>query len=146
MRRFDDWPVRLGAHIAARGQAKFAWGIHDCCVFASDGVLAQTGVDIMAGFRGRYATRGEAETAIRDIAGGDLQATAEQVARFHAMPEIAPRLAQRGDVVLGEFDVAGRPTQCLGLVGLDGRARFAGPVGLARVRLASCRSAWSVGE
>jgi hypothetical protein len=53
MKRYEDWPQRLVAAIEAARGRPFSWGAMDCCLFAADVVLAMTGVDYAAGFRGR---------------------------------------------------------------------------------------------
>ena len=73
------WRQQLDALIASRMAAPFAWGAHDCCLFAADAVLAQTGEDPAAEFRGTYASAAEALDAYARDAGyadyADLCAT-----------------------------------------------------------------------
>lgn len=56
MRRFDDWHSRLATHIAACRTQEIAYGRWDCMLFAADAVIAMTGTDLAADFRGRYTT------------------------------------------------------------------------------------------
>ncbi len=53
MIRHADWPARLAAYIEAHRSAPFAWGVHDCVLFASGAIAAITGTDPAASFRGR---------------------------------------------------------------------------------------------
>lgn len=46
----------LAAFLRAGGARPFAWGVQDCCLWAADWVLAATGRDPAAGWRGRYLT------------------------------------------------------------------------------------------
>jgi len=46
--------MRLAAFIDERRHRPFAWGEHDCCLFAADWVLALTGIDPAAALRARY--------------------------------------------------------------------------------------------
>ena len=71
----------------------FAWGSNDCCLFAADWVLAATGRDIAADYRGRYST---ALPALRFVeVGGGVEAMIE---RAGGTP-VHPSLARRGDVI-----------------------------------------------
>lgn len=54
MERKPDWRSALHAELEPHRRAAFEWGVHDCGVLAADAVLAMTGVDPMAEFRGRY--------------------------------------------------------------------------------------------
>lgn len=109
MKRFYDWPRRLEAQILASRNAKFEWGKSDCAMFAADAILAMTGVDLAADFRGKYSdeagARGLFESAI---------AHASQV-----LPAIDLGFARRGDLVLTRN---GSADPGLGIVGLDGRS------------------------
>lgn len=96
--RFPDWPERLAAAVEARTERPFAWGEHDCFLFAADVVLAVTGQDPAAAWRGRYASEEEAEALIASL-GGREAALVAAMAQFGA-PEIRPTFAQRGDLVL----------------------------------------------
>jgi hypothetical protein len=54
LHRRTDWHARFAAIVAERLTTRFAWGSHDCCLWASDAVLAMTDTDIADGYRGRY--------------------------------------------------------------------------------------------
>lgn len=64
----------LAAHLRAGAARAFAWGEHDCCVFACGWVKARRGVDPAARWRGRYRTAGGAARHLRR--GGGLDALA----------------------------------------------------------------------
>lgn len=95
--RLPDWPERLAALVEARRDARFAWGMHDCCSFAADAGVAVTGRDWLAPHRGQYADEAGADAII----GTDgLEAlVAGLLAEFGAR-DCPPALAQRGDVAL----------------------------------------------
>lgn len=112
LKRLPDYPERLFAHFEARRYAPFAWGSNDCCLFAADGILAQTGTDIAVAWRG-YTTDREALRLIQDI--GGMRGFAA------ALIERKPAFAQRGEVVLVEMD--GRET--FGLIA--GNGHYCGP-------------------
>lgn len=71
----------------------FAWGSNDCCLFAADWVLAATGRDIAADYRGRYQSALPALRFVKD--GGGVEAMIE---RAGGQP-IDSKLARRGDVI-----------------------------------------------
>jgi len=128
------WRERLDALIASRMAEPFAWGTHDCCLFAADAVLAQTGEDPAAEFRGTYASATEAVALLKYLCG--LSAVASR-----AGEPVAALCAQVGDI---------------GLVAHEGRELLgvcAGPVwlvpadhGLAALPIDSATSAWRVAK
>jgi hypothetical protein len=96
-KRVPTRPERLAALIEARRHTPFAWGTHDCCLFAADAVLATTGADPAAEWRGRYDSEAE---ALELLGARGLEGTvADAMAAFGA-PECPVLAAQRGDVVL----------------------------------------------
>jgi hypothetical protein len=92
--RLREWQARLAACLAERAARPFAWGVHDCCMFAADCVDACTGADPAADLRGAYADAAGALQVVQGL--GGLPAIA--AARLGA--EIAPALAQVGDVAV----------------------------------------------
>lgn len=105
--RLRDWQSRLQACLAERWARPFAWGSQDCVLFAADCVDACTGVDPAKGMRGTYSDASGAARLVREL--GGLAA----IAASHCGPEIAPALAQPGDVGLVMND--GR--ECLAVCG-----------------------------
>lgn len=101
MTRYEDWPARLVGVIDAAAGKPFAWGEHDCCLFACDCIKAMTGEDPAAPFRGKYRSRGEAVRALRDYA-GTLEDVARQIAEEYDAPPITEGRAFRGDLALVE--------------------------------------------
>ena len=142
MARIDNWPRTLNALIEERRAASFAWGAHDCCLFAADGVRATTGADPAADLRGRYRTALGAARLIRRRFAGDIEAIPSAL----GFAEIPPALARRGDVVSYRLAAAiGNrlfPTALGICVGAD--CAFAGPAGLTFMRAAACRRAWRI--
>lgn len=130
--RFHDWPERLLEYVASREQTRFAWGkgAHDCCSFANGGVVAQTGVDLMADIPD-YASADEADLI---LAAGLAQLVDERLERRRSVG-----LARRGDLVLA--DLRGVETLCL----VEGD-KIVGPGtrGLQRVPLKLAQIAWAV--
>ena len=101
MARLKNWPSRLAALVEAARLEPFAWGRHDCCLWGADSVLACTGLDPAAKWRGTYSDAAGAAALLQQL--GGIAAVAAM-----AGPEILPRLAGAGDVGLIDFD--GRET------------------------------------
>lgn len=117
--RHPDWPAALARFFAAREGAEFGYGRSDCCLFVADAVLAMTGVDLAADYRGRYRSREGAEECLRLTAGrATVAAAMERAARGLGLAEVPVACAQRGDIVLLAREAG---DQSLGLVALDGR-------------------------
>lgn len=134
--RLADWPERLAELVEARRSLPFDWGTQDCCVFPFDAVLAMTGVDMFAFYRGRYSTEAEANALIG--AAGLDGAVLALMAGFGA-PLILPSTAQRGDVAL----VVVGNMELLGLVVGD-RVAVTGTDGLVFVKNATARRVWAI--
>ena len=90
--RFPDWRTRLVAYLSASVRLPFEDGKHDCALFLAGGVLAMTGQDFAAPYRGRYTT----------IAGGirilrkDGYDDHVDLARAH-LAQKSPAFANEGD-------------------------------------------------
>lgn len=113
----------------------YAWGAHDCAIFAADCVRAMTGEDLAAEFRGRYAD----EAGARDVLSAlGCEGVADLAGRF--LPEIPTIEARRGDVVM----IDGEHGPFLAIV--DGRTAV-GPAlrGLSHTPVSLARRAWRVG-
>jgi hypothetical protein len=118
--RLPNWPEALAAEIARGQRTPFAWGTHDCLLYAADCVRAQTGVDLAADFRGGYWTlRG----AIQILAAHGYDTPLDAIAA--RLPEIPLARAARGDVVVAELAYGVSAGVCLGA-----RSSFAAPSGL----------------
>jgi len=150
LRRTQSWETtELHEFFLARREQSFAWGRNDCCLFPADGILAMTGVDIAADFRGKYTDHASAFALIQSVTGGSTVADAAAycAAKFE-LPEWVdksgkplPLLARRGDLVV--IEDAGR--LIAGLVGLTGRHVISvGEEGLKRLALTAVQRAWRV--
>ena len=133
--RLPDWEQRLHDYLAANEGAVFSWGRLDCALFSAGAVLAITGVDPAADFRGHYRTRRGSACALGRFGQRTLLATV--AARF---PETPIGYARRGDLVM----VDGMVGVCVGaealFVGEDD-----GTPGLVRFGRDRWSHAWSVG-
>jgi hypothetical protein len=105
MKKHLHWHTRsFDAFIREREKMPFVWGKNDCCIFAADAILANTGVDIADDFRGKYSSQLGAFKTIREVTGGTSVAdAAAHCATKHGLVEYKhPLLAKRGDLVVIE--------------------------------------------
>ena len=131
--RYLDWPERLARLIAHAEKQKFCLGVHDCCLFAADSILAMTGIDPAHDLRG-----GSVKAILKQYGGVAFLATAK--ASEYQMKCIPPHSARRGDICLlnaGHGDTLG---VCLGA-----RVACPGTEGLVFYPLSAARHAWKVG-
>lgn len=56
LKRLPDWHPRLRRWLGTVAGHPLIPGVHDCCLFGAGAILAQTGIDLAAPFRGRYTT------------------------------------------------------------------------------------------
>ena len=135
--RHEDWPERLAALVEARRDTAFAWGAHDCALFAADGVAAVTGVDPAAPYRGTYADEAGADRLVADHGGFDLFMDAAFTrAGLVACPV---EWAHRGDVCLVDYG----NQRSMGVV-LGGSVAVPGVNGLAFLPHRLVRRVWAV--
>ena len=88
-----DWQQSLLEEFKAASGRPFVWGESDCCLFAADCVMAQSGIDPAASYRGSYdSALGARKALLRQH--GDIEAAFAAV-----LQEVTPALVQRGDVV-----------------------------------------------
>ena len=143
IRRLDDWPARLRRFLEDRKRTPFAWGRNDCCLFAADAVLAITGTDAAAAWRGYRTARGAATRLDRH---GGVAGLMREAAAAHGWAEILPAFARRGDVVLLVHPAPRHAVDALGIVDLSGRrAAVPDADGLAAVPLIQAVTAWRIG-
>lgn len=135
MTRLPDWQDRLTALVAHAHRQPFAWGTHDCCLWAADAVLALTGRDPAADLRGRYADATGAMRALRAM-GGLLGA-----GRRAGIALAGPGHARDGDVALvsdGRRPMLAVHAGAVWLVAATG--------GLHALPVSAARVTWGVGH
>lgn len=137
LHRFSDWEDRLRTYLDRVRDDKFAWGTHDCALFAANCVRAQTGIDPAEAFRGTYdSARGAAE-ALRQHGQGTLLKT---VTSWLGQPS-CPHHAKRGDIMMRDRMTTG---VCVGqyswFVGVEDQNTDR----LAVIPTASCRYAFHI--
>jgi hypothetical protein len=141
--RRDDWASRLMATVEAERSRPFVWGTADCCLFVADCILAMTGVDPAAAFRGFYHSAHGARRCLKNYCGGGLEALAEQIAAEQRLPEILPTMAQRGDAVLLEAYERPPEYRALGIC-LGASIAAQGPQGLSLEPMSRALRAWRI--
>jgi hypothetical protein len=119
--------------VVARESTPFAWGGHDCCLFAADVVRACTGVDYAEALRG-YTNQQEAQLIID----GYGSMTAMITALLERDP-IAPAMARRLDVVLAKLPAGETLGICMGST-----CAFARTVGVAYLPRSVVSVAWRI--
>jgi hypothetical protein len=138
--RRPDWQSRFHRFLEASLSKSFAYGTNDCCLWVADAVLELTGTDIAVAFRGRYSSRSEAASIVKDFAGRfSLSALMERVGAQYGLAPVSAKFAQRGDIVL----VRRSRGNSLGLLALDGRTVLAAArTGFLRLPLTRAEMAW----
>ncbi|WP_183024386.1 DUF6950 family protein [Variovorax sp. UMC13] len=131
MRR-ADWQLRLAEFAKKRVSMPFEWGRNDCCLFTVDAVLAMTGVDYAARFRG-YST---ALAAARVV---EQQGGIRQLAVDAWGAPVSPLLAGVGDVVLVINESRELLAVCNGTTAIG-----PGPDGLAVMDMSAAIAAWKI--
>jgi len=104
--RSENWPEILAAELKKAAKKTFAWGSHDCCLFAADVAYAMTGEDYASEFRGHYSTSIGAAMALKKYGAGSIKATLTT----KLGEPLPPMQAGRGDFVLadaGQGDTVG---------------------------------------
>lgn len=129
--RLPDWQPRLAQLVTQRMRHPLQWGVHDCCIWAADAVLAVTGADLADGLRGTYSTQPEAEARLLQLGG----LTALCVARLG--PVVRTAMAQPGDVGLASVQGVRALVVCGG-----GNFLAVGAAGLVPVPSESVARVW----
>jgi hypothetical protein len=139
MKRISNWPEALRGFVETKRHEPFVWGQNDCCLFASDCVLAITGDDPAAALdlRGTYDSALSANRLMESR--GGIEAIVTVAADAHDWAEIAPAFAQRGDVVSFAMPSGFTLGICLGK-----QAVFAGADGIVFQDTLNCRRAWRI--
>lgn len=138
--RRHDWPARLRETVEAARRKPFAYGSHDCLLFAADAILAMTGVDLAAPVRGSYHDAEGAAAALAAFAGGGMIEAVEKITAQHGIDRVAWAFAQRGDAVLVETTIG----PALGIC-IAAHAAVAAPGGVAMVAMAEAMRAYRIG-
>jgi len=136
-RRYINWELKLSDFLESRRDVHFAWGTHDCCMFAADAVRAITGIDPAEEFRG-YSTKDEIRELFAEIGGVD--ALVAHCMHDHGFQECAPGFAKRGDVLI----INGPLGTTAGFVGMNGKPTAPKRIGYGQTNRNAAVRAWSV--
>lgn len=102
--RLADWRPRLVAYVNQVHAQPFAYGSHDCALFAAGAVEAMTGTDLAAKYRGRYTSLKEGLKLSRGQHLAVLKSTFEEIpTAFAGVGDIA-MIGEVGFPALGIFD------------------------------------------
>lgn len=136
--RPTNWPTLLDGEIRAAREAVFAWGTHDCFLWAARVVRRLGGPDIAADV-GTWHDEASATAAIARW-GADLEAGLVAKCAGLGMQEMPPAMAQRGDLVV--LSIPRRPPLAAICAGRDALAPA--PNGLAALPMRLAVRAWVV--
>jgi hypothetical protein len=147
--RTKHWATReYDAHLRSIAGKPFAWGAHDCCLFAANAIQAFTGTDIAADFRGKYTDKVSAFKAIQTITGGTTVADAAAwcANKYGLVEHKLPLMAKRGDLVVMRQNAPDVVDQLIvGIVHLNGSSLVTvGEGGAVRLSILSVVRAWQV--
>ncbi len=92
----------------------FSLGESACCLTGCDGLLAITGIDPAASFRGNYKAKRGAYAALKRFAGGGLVETVEKITGDLGWLEVPRLTARRGDVGLVDTELGEALAICTG--------------------------------
>ena len=132
--RLENWPERLNEFLAQKHA--FDWVQCNCALFAADGVMAQTGKDFAAAYRGPKTKRGMISRLLK-VCGGDVE---KAVTQELGEPLGNILMAKRGDVVSFDFGEGPALGICIGAAGVFVSEND----GMLHVPLKKCRFGWSV--
>ncbi len=135
MPRLKNWSSRFAALVDRARSTPFEWGSHDCCLWAANAVLAQTGSDPAREWRHGYANQRGA-LRILGLLGGY-----EGAGALTGIP-IALGLATVGDIGLVTWKDG---TRSLGVRSMS-TWMCAGDYGLVHLPLEAASHAWGVGR
>lgn len=140
LHRIPGWEDAARKVLAEKAVAPFGYGTHDCCITCADVVLAITGIDFAAEWRG-YASREEITEVYKEYRGA--RGLADHFAKQFNCPPVHPMKMQRCDAL-----VVNTPTgYALGVRDMDEPVALAPApdVGFARLDLSAVLYAWRVG-
>lgn len=121
----------LSNYLSAAAARGFAWGAHDCMLFAADWARARTGSDPAACWRGRYRSETEALQIVAE-AGGMSALMGRALEALGWAKADAP---QAGDVGVFLVPTPNGRSEVAGICGLHGQGAFVTKRGIAVARI-----------
>lgn len=98
--RLANWESSVITYLNECRTTPFAWGAHDCCIFANNVVQRVSGCSLYDKFAGHYTTERGALIALKRYGEGDLVGTITEL-----LGTPIPRLQlRRGDIALVSND------------------------------------------
>lgn len=134
MTRVPDWPERMARYLTRYRKTPFAWGEHDCVLFAAGWIKEATGDDPLGELRGRWTDAMSAARLVRDLGG-----LAAAVTAVIGAPLASTTFAQRGDIALIEQEDA----RGLGIV-VGTQVAVVTERGIGYVELSEAAAAWRI--
>jgi len=83
LHRLPDWRPRLVSFVNSVRARPFAYGTHDCALFAAGAVEAMTGVDLAKDWRGAYSSLKEGLHVLRNLPWSDVFIPQSDYVRSH---------------------------------------------------------------
>ena len=141
LRRYDLWPRLLSEYFDSKRETPFAWGTHDCMVFAYGAVEVMHGKNPLVNLHGKYNTAKGAACILRRSYKSDIMVAISKLNKACGMPPIPAPFARRGDLLV--LDYNGRTS--LGVAGFNADIIVAAEIGIASVPLLKyAKLAWRV--
>ncbi len=129
--RVENWESMLADYISQAVGRPFAWGEHDCALWAGRWVDIATGTSHVSDWTGKYNTRNGADSLMMQSG----YESVEDIANKH-LKAISVTIAKRGDLVLFH-----------GALGIcEGRRSYVitDEKGIVAIPTLKCSRAWSV--
>lgn len=143
--RHQDWQSRLDGFIRSKRPAQPEWGSTDCFLFACDAVLAMTGTDIAARFRGQYSTPLGALKVMQEFAiDAGLAGGVDKLGQEFGFGPVGVKFAGTGDVLLFPPPDEANPFKGLLGVSIGRQAAVISERGLAALPTLSAIRAWHI--
>lgn len=98
-RRVEGWWPALQTVMREYEGKSWRWGASDCACLAADAIKAQTGIDCLEAYRGRYASLWQArKLTAGTIAGGTFKDVLGSELEFRGAIPCDPRFCGVGDI------------------------------------------------
>jgi hypothetical protein len=137
MFKFDNYIAILNTFLEQRKTVPFKWGESDCCMFACDGLLALTGIDVAKDYRGKYDT---ASGSKKSLGEAGLNKIITDLMNDLDVKEINKNFAKRGDLVLIDTPRG----DALALIDMRGNVTGQGEFKLVTYKLDCVIKAWGI--
>jgi hypothetical protein len=144
LKKHPQWVGRFIAAVDRRKNDEFDWQSHNCLSFSAELFQAVTGKSAEKLFpKADCSTKRRAYAQMRKFQDGGMEKVGEKVAAHFGLTEVPPLTAQRGDLVVVDWD----GEVAAGTVDLNGREVIVitPTKGLANIPIKHVVRAWRVG-